>query len=168
MTLYKAVWYYLLKPLPYQPNILYFRLYRCRAYTYIKLQNKLDWLDPRAEIGYLVGYNTSNIYRVWVPDRNRVICVQDIQFDKSKFWDFYKFERKPDLVQNFISLPVIETLSTDVYNNNYKEPVDLATVDLQLLQAQEVNNRTTGQEEPVQASNLLQPVEKDLVLYKDT
>jgi hypothetical protein len=33
----------------------------------------LQKLDPRACIGDLVGYDSSNIYRIWIPIREKVI-----------------------------------------------------------------------------------------------
>ncbi|RYP29394.1 hypothetical protein DL768_011215 [Monosporascus sp. mg162] len=45
---------------------------------------RLKKMDPRAYIGYLVGYVASNIYRVWVPSQQRVITVRDVTFDETK------------------------------------------------------------------------------------
>ncbi|RYP45902.1 hypothetical protein DL768_007806 [Monosporascus sp. mg162] len=45
---------------------------------------RLKKMDPRAYIGYLVGYVASNIYRVWVPLQQRVITVRDVTFDETK------------------------------------------------------------------------------------
>ena len=45
-----------------QPSLNYLVLYRCRAYSYIKKQPKLDRLEPRAHISYLVGYISTNVF----------------------------------------------------------------------------------------------------------
>ena len=37
---------------------------------------------PRAHIGYLVGYEASNIYRIWVPVLKRVIRTRNVRFDE--------------------------------------------------------------------------------------
>jgi hypothetical protein len=42
-------------------------------------------LDPRAHIGYLVGYNSTNIYRVWIPYKGIVISTRDMIFDEYTF-----------------------------------------------------------------------------------
>ncbi|RYO80800.1 hypothetical protein DL764_009848 [Monosporascus ibericus] len=46
--------------------------------------DRLKKMDPRAYIGYLVGYVASNVYRVWVPSQQRVITVRDVTFDETK------------------------------------------------------------------------------------
>jgi hypothetical protein len=61
-------------------------VYGCRAYPLIQKTPKKQKLRPRAQIGYLVGYNSSNIFRIWVPDR-KVIETGDATFDESKKYD---------------------------------------------------------------------------------
>jgi hypothetical protein len=40
-----------------------------------------------AWIGYLVGYQLTNIYRIWIPSRNKVICSCDVIFDEGTTFD---------------------------------------------------------------------------------
>jgi hypothetical protein len=65
--------------------------YGCRAYPMIKdreaLQQKRAFkVNPRAHLGYLVGYVSSNIYRVWVPQLQRVIVTRNVAFNESLFY----------------------------------------------------------------------------------
>ncbi|KAG9379916.1 hypothetical protein A1F94_008811 [Pyrenophora tritici-repentis] len=39
-----------------------------------------DKLEDRTFEGFLLGYDASNIYRVWLPATNRVIRVRDVRF----------------------------------------------------------------------------------------
>ncbi|KAH8726040.1 hypothetical protein GQ44DRAFT_198129 [Phaeosphaeriaceae sp. PMI808] len=39
-----------------------------------------DKLEDRTFDGFLIGYDASNIYRVWLPNTNRVIRVRDVRF----------------------------------------------------------------------------------------
>jgi len=55
------------------PTIAHLRSYGCRAYAHIKNHPKLDRISPRAHIGFLVGYTGSNIWRIWIPEKDRVI-----------------------------------------------------------------------------------------------
>jgi hypothetical protein len=32
----------------------------------------------------------SNIYRIWVPGQNQVICTRDVTFNENSFWDLYE------------------------------------------------------------------------------
>jgi len=50
-------------------------------------KNRLKKLDPQAEIGYLVGYDSTNIYRIWIPHTGKVISTRDVIFDETKFFD---------------------------------------------------------------------------------
>ena len=40
--------------------------------------------SPRGHVGYLVGYVSSNIYRIWVPKLDRVIITRNVMFDKTR------------------------------------------------------------------------------------
>jgi hypothetical protein len=67
------------------------KAYGCVAYaaitTYKRGLFKLRKLDPRADMGYLVGYDSTNIYRIWIPYQGRVISTRDVIFDESKFFN---------------------------------------------------------------------------------
>ncbi|KAM4067905.1 reverse transcriptase (RNA-dependent DNA polymerase) [Hirsutella rhossiliensis] len=64
----------------------------CRAYPLHKdhkanLHKKAFKINPRAHIGYLVGYHARNIYRIWVPQLQRVILSRDVRFNEELFFD---------------------------------------------------------------------------------
>ena len=50
-------------------------------------KKRLNKLNPQAHIGYLVGYNSINIYRIWIPHKGIVISIRDIIFDEKTFFD---------------------------------------------------------------------------------
>jgi hypothetical protein len=41
---------------------------------------------PHAEIGYLVGYDLTNIFRIWIPSKYEVRRVRDVTFDEETFY----------------------------------------------------------------------------------
>jgi hypothetical protein len=47
-----------------KPSVAYYSLIGCRAYVYRRDIKAADKTEPRAHIGYLVGYDSSNIYTV--------------------------------------------------------------------------------------------------------
>src|SRR5271169_797570 len=47
-----------------KPNLAHLKAFGCRAYPHIQNAPKLDKTEPRAHIGYLVGYNSTNIFRI--------------------------------------------------------------------------------------------------------
>ncbi|KAL2114802.1 hypothetical protein VTJ04DRAFT_2111 [Mycothermus thermophilus] len=66
--------------------------YGCRAYPVDKQRElasgnrKLFKTKERAHIGYLAGYQASNIYRIWVPALKRVIVTRNVKFDERQFY----------------------------------------------------------------------------------
>ena len=70
-----------------RPNLANLRLYGCRAYikrTERDLGSKRDKMEPRAIIGYLVGFIASNIWRIWLPEQKQVVSARDVKFDETK------------------------------------------------------------------------------------
>jgi hypothetical protein len=47
-----------------KPQYGHMHVYGCRAYPMDHHIPQKDKLEPRAPIGYLVGYNSTNIYRI--------------------------------------------------------------------------------------------------------
>ena len=63
--------------------------YGARAYPLMKAREagkdkRAFKTSPRGHIGYLVGYVSSNIYRIWVPKLDRVIITRNVVFDENK------------------------------------------------------------------------------------
>ena len=42
---------------------------------------------PRAYISYLVSYDSTNIFRIWIPSQGKVIRTRDVSFDPTVFYD---------------------------------------------------------------------------------
>ena len=59
-------------------------------------QERLKKLDPKAYVGYLVGYDSTNIYKVWVPEKGRVISTRDVIFDETAL---FKGRLEPRAIQ---------------------------------------------------------------------
>ncbi len=75
---------------PDQPDVAHLRAYGCRAYpltAQVKAgTERRNKLDPRAHIGYLVGYEGVAIYRVWVPELSEVVITRDVTFNEGQFY----------------------------------------------------------------------------------
>ena len=65
------------------------KVFGCCAYLFILKEHclRMEKLEPWAHIGYLVGYNSTNIYHIWIPSTGIVIAVQDVTFDESTQYD---------------------------------------------------------------------------------
>ena len=70
-----------------KPSLAHLRAYGCRVYVRDTNIQKGDKMEPRSYIGYLVGYDSSNIFRIWVPHRRTVIRARDVRFDETKRYD---------------------------------------------------------------------------------
>jgi hypothetical protein len=71
--------------------LAHLKVYGCRAYAMTrnaqKKINRLAKLEPRAHIGYLVGYDSTNIFRIWIPHQGVIISTRDVIFDKNTRFD---------------------------------------------------------------------------------
>jgi hypothetical protein len=74
-----------------QPNLSHLKTYGCKAFAMSddthRGKSRLQRLDPKAWIGYLVGYRSSNIYRIWIPSLAKVISTRDVTFDEQTVFD---------------------------------------------------------------------------------
>jgi hypothetical protein len=84
-----------------RPQLAHLKAYGCKAYAMTadaKLKNKrLQKLNPRAHIGYLVGYDSTNIFRIWIPHQGKVISSRDVIFDEDEFFDGKKVDLNDNL-----------------------------------------------------------------------
>ena len=71
---------------PKKPAIGHLRAYGSKAFAMTddtrRGKSRLQRLDPKAWIGYLVGYRSTNIWRVWIPSLSKVISIRDVVFDE--------------------------------------------------------------------------------------
>ncbi|RAQ98619.1 reverse transcriptase domain protein [Stemphylium lycopersici] len=61
---------------------------------------------PRGHIGYLVGYQASNIYRIWVPALEQVITTRNVTFDES-----LRYEGKTREIPKEDAILIVNTIS---------------------------------------------------------
>jgi len=79
-TAYELVW-------GRQPNVTHLKPIGCRAYVLNRGLKRAQKLESRALIGHLVGYDSTNIYRIWLPQRDEVIRTRDVVFDTERFYE---------------------------------------------------------------------------------
>jgi len=96
---------------PRKPVLSHLRAFGCKAYTLIKSKGDPDYpgrlqkLAPRAHIGYLIGYESTSIYRVWIPYKKKVISTRDVIFNEREF-----FDGKPIRVSQELASSLDETI----------------------------------------------------------
>jgi hypothetical protein len=70
-----------------KPEHAHLKAYGCLGYILRHDVDKADKMEARAYIGYLVGYDSTNIFRLWVPPKGIVGRYRDVKFDETKFYD---------------------------------------------------------------------------------
>lgn len=91
-TPYEVVW-------GRKPLVAHMRPIGCRAYVYNRDLRAADKLESRTLIGHLVGYQGTNIFRIWLPTKDTVIVTRDVVFEPTLFFDG---------MDGYASAPVIE------------------------------------------------------------
>jgi hypothetical protein len=70
-----------------QPSGAHIRTIGSRVYGKIQHVPKKQKVGQRSLIGYLVGYDSTNIFRVWVPQKKRILRLRDVKIDETKRYD---------------------------------------------------------------------------------
>ncbi|KAF7180240.1 hypothetical protein CNMCM7691_009407 [Aspergillus felis] len=70
-----------------KPSLANLRVYGCRAYVRQHTIPKIKKLDPRAWVGYLIGYTASNIWKIWNLLTRRITDERDVTFDEDIVFD---------------------------------------------------------------------------------
>jgi hypothetical protein len=82
-----------------KPLVAHMRPIGCRAYVYNRDLRAANKLKSRTLISYLVSYQGTNIFRIWLPTKDTVIVTQDVVFKPTLFFD---------RIDGYASTPVIE------------------------------------------------------------
>ncbi|KAL2137689.1 hypothetical protein VTI28DRAFT_8559 [Corynascus sepedonium] len=106
-----------------KPDISHLRVFGCKAYVMTPMaqrkEERLKRLEPRAWIGYLLGYDSTNVYRVWVPMKKRdpIVRIRDVIFDEDT-----KFSGKMDEMKEDIKEMSLDQLSQLLRKFMIQEP----------------------------------------------
>ena len=75
---------------------------------------KRQKLDAKAHIGFLVGYESTNIFRIWIPHKGKVISARDVIFNEDKVWDQRPICLTPNEIQELDNaVEVVEVPQAD-------------------------------------------------------
>jgi hypothetical protein len=76
----------------------------CRAYVYNRDLRVADKLESRVLIGHLVGYQGTNIFRIWLPTKDTVIVTRDVVFEPTLFFDGMDGYASESVIEEVIEL----------------------------------------------------------------
>lgn len=121
-----------------RPQQAHLRVFGCKAFVMSpeahKKRNRKQRFNPKAWIGYLVGYNSTNIYRIWNPAKNRVVIARDVIFNEKETFSGDIQHVKDDLLHiaseeleallQRVEIPEVD----DTLSNSINEDEDLYVV----------------------------------------
>ena len=90
---------------PRKPQLHHLKAYGCKVYVLIKSKGDADRpgkhqkLDAKAHIGFLVEYESTNIYWIWIPHKRKVISARDVNFNEDEVWDQKPIHLTPNEIQ---------------------------------------------------------------------
>ena len=91
-------------------------MYGCKAFALtkdaLKKTQRLKRLEPKTWIGYLVGYNSTNIYRIWNPITGKVVITRDVVFNEDEVFNGDIEDLKKEALR--ISLKELSKLLTNI------------------------------------------------------
>ena len=74
-------------------KITHLKIYECKAYPVLKEKNKSfknHKMKPRTFIGYLIKYDSFNIFRVWNLEKSTVNGYKNVIFNENELFDSYE------------------------------------------------------------------------------
>ena len=80
------------------------RLIGCRAYVLNRSLKRADKHESRALIGHLVGYDSTNIFRIWLPTKDQVIRTRDVIFEPTRFYEGLQGYAQEAVIEEVIEL----------------------------------------------------------------
>lgn len=94
---------------PPKDELSHLKVYGCKAYPRVPNIPKGNKMDERAEVGYLMGYESRNIFRIWLPEKWEVIATRDVIFDETSSYDPKRNESllatgETEVINHFIPL----------------------------------------------------------------
>ncbi len=93
-----------------KPDMSHLRALGCDAYVHVPKQQRKK-LNSHTKRYQLVGYNHSNIYRLWDADRKEITHAQDVIFDEGR--ETMEVEEEEDIVELDLVPPQPRTISLE-------------------------------------------------------
>ncbi len=96
-------------------NLTHLQSYECRTYFLKNIIFKKNRLKSRVFIDYFVKYDFTNIFRIWISSRMRIVRIKDVLFDKTLFYDLAKLDSRHLLIINVKKTLEIIEISDNIF-----------------------------------------------------
>jgi len=152
-----------------KPSVAHLEVIGARAYVLNEKLPRGAKLESRALIGHLVGFDSTNIFRVWLPTIGRVIRTRDVVFLRDKLCDGQGQHAEKSYVRE--AAEVLDIEETPDYSNILTEQLSSPenteeigdTIDVQLppnyQQGRTQQKNTTAPMTPEATPELPEPIE---------
>ncbi|SCO52825.1 probable retrotransposon HobS hobase [Fusarium fujikuroi] len=143
-----------------KPDLLHLRAYGCKAFALTKdaqlQRNRLHRQTPRGWIGYLVGYTSSNSYRIWNPLNKEVFSTRDVTFSEHQCFNGNTATLRDDLraedlaaiekrIKELISLQQTQPNPWQTHLAN-EEPDEITDENVEFISPEADNSAKAGEE----------------------
>ncbi len=117
-------------------------------------RHKCRKLDVKAYINFLVVYESTNIYTIWVQHKKRVVSVRDVIFNEDEVWDGVPLQCTADKIKELdYAIKVIELPQVDEF-----EDIQLSEY---LKVESEITRKTDHKAEDLKADNIAAKTDTD-------
>jgi hypothetical protein len=96
-------------------NLTHFQSYECRAYFLKNIISRKNRLKSRVFIDYFVRYDFTNIFKIWIFNRMRIIRIKDVILNKTLFSDLVKLDSRHLLIINVKNTLKILKISNNIF-----------------------------------------------------
>ena len=102
---------------PQIPTLAHLYAYGSKAYWHNKevSKQKLKRIEPVGGIGFLCGYQSSNVYRIWIPSEKTIRAYRDVDFDEDQFYS----PDNPDILEQ-----IRQANETSISMSTSIDPID--------------------------------------------
>ncbi len=145
-------------------NLSHLQSYDCRTYFLKNIISKKDRLKSRAFIDYLVKYDFTNIFRIWISNHMRIIRIRDVIFDKTLFYDLAKLDSRHLLITSVKDTLEILKVSNNIFFEVIIEKNDEADQMIDHLKDESIESRFKTADQLVDQTD---SIEKAFFLHID-
>jgi hypothetical protein len=145
-------------------NLSHLQSYECRAYLLKNIISRKDRLKSKIFIDYLVRYDFTNIFRIWIFDRMRIIRIRNVIFNKTLFYDLAKFDSRHLLIINVKNTLEILKVSNNIFFEMIIEKNDEIDQMIDHLEDESIESRFKTADQLIDQTNL---IDKTFFLHID-
>jgi hypothetical protein len=94
-------------------HLEHFKKFECKTYSLNKHVSQKEKLVERAHFEFLIRYDSTNIFMIWIFSQRKIIRTRDVLFDENFF---YKLDDESDLMKLINESMIQVELAFDFFN----------------------------------------------------